>query len=157
LQIELAQFPNARVISLFAADDQGFYDDEQLDVLVNPPDPGVDPVSVVMTDDPDNPTQFLFAPALVAMKANADGADFVNIAQIYQRSGQRILTQTEDKITSASQLASLETPLGTLPSGRDMDAIASLVASGVSASALKTQVEDAFDPTSFLGGDPTAM
>ena len=154
LQVQLVQFPNARVAGFFAADVQGFYDHYELDVLVNPSDPSIDPTAFVM--DPDNSTQFLFAPALLVMKADEAGADLVNIAQIYQRSGMRIASLGDAGITSPSQLSGLKTPLATLPYGRDMDALASLKAAGVAPASLKTQVANPFDPTAFAGGDPAA-
>ena len=154
LQVQLVQFPNARVAGFFAADVQGFYDQYELDVLVNPADPSIDPTGEVM--DPDNETQFLFAPALVVMKADEAGDDLVNIAQIYQRSGIHIASLSDAGITTASQLATLTKPLAVMPYGRDMDAVASLVAAGLNPSSLKTKVADPFDPTAFAGGDPIA-
>src|SRR5262249_52817833 len=81
LTIQLTQFPNARAAGFMAADVQGYYSDEQLEVLLNPALPGdTDPVQAVLAEDG---PQFLFASAALVMTANAKGADLVNIAQIY--------------------------------------------------------------------------
>src|SRR5262245_28353798 len=123
LTIQLAQFPNARAAGFMMADIQGYYAEQAVEVLLNPAIPGdIDPIEAMLADQTeDGPPvpQFLFAPAALVMAANADGADSVNIAQVFQRSGQRIASMSSTPIADLSELSGGQVMV--LPNGRADD------------------------------------
>ena len=81
--LQLASGAHARYAGYYAAEERGFFEDVKLDVTIRPGGADVDPAPVVASGRADFGIDTL--PALLA--ARDDGADVVNIAQVFARSG----------------------------------------------------------------------
>ncbi len=154
LEVQLDQASSAQFAGVFAAadedinpDGQSFYEAEQVDVLVDDPTPGHDPIA--LASSPDGP-EFFIGPAAAVLVARDRGADLVNIAQIFQRSGMRIVALASSGITSVAQLKGKR--LLVLDHGRDADATIALQASGLDPKKDVRLSHEDFDPDLLASG-----
>lgn len=147
VQVQLAELPTGRYAGFFAADDLGYYDDQSLDVLIDPVEAGQD--GVKLASAPDGP-EFFVGPALAVMRARDTGSsDLVNIAQLFQRSGERIASLPTAKIATLADLKGKRVTV--LRGGYDNDALASIAAGGVDRHGVHFSRGD-FDPDLFASG-----
>jgi NitT/TauT family transport system substrate-binding protein len=104
VRLQLQWEPQAQFAGYFAADREGYYEEEGLEVEflrggaeVIPQDVGTDPNGPEFT--------ISWVPKVLQVRANEAQSDLVNIAQIFQRSGTRSVSWVESDITSPEDFA----------------------------------------------------
>jgi NitT/TauT family transport system substrate-binding protein len=96
VSLQLQWVPQSQFAGYFAANDLGFYDEAGLDVTLLDGGPDVVPQQVVAS--PAGP-EFGIAWVPKVLVANEEGADLVNIAQVFQRSGTLSVAWADSGIT----------------------------------------------------------
>jgi NitT/TauT family transport system substrate-binding protein len=103
VQLQLQWAPQAQFAGYFAAREEGFYDEENLDVEIL--DGGPDVIPQVVGSDANGPEfSISWVPKVLEVRA-ADQSDLVNIAQVFQRSGTLSVSWAEDGITEPADFA----------------------------------------------------
>jgi NitT/TauT family transport system substrate-binding protein len=102
VRVQLQWYPQAQFAGYFAADRQGYFKDENLEVEILPGAADIIPQQVGSA--PDGP-EFTIAWVPKVLEAREKGSDLVDIAQIFQRSGTLSVTWKTDGITDPCQLA----------------------------------------------------
>lgn len=100
VRLQLKWVPQAQFAGYFAALDQGYYAEENLDVTIQPGGPDIVPEQVVASGQAEFGINWLAS--LLATRET--GAPLVNIAQVYTRAGMRQLSWKDTNITSPDQL-----------------------------------------------------
>ena len=147
IQVQLAEGASGRYAGFYAADDLGYYDDANLDVLIDPAEPGDDGVKLASASDG---PEFYVGPALAVMRARQAGtSDLVNIAQLFQRSGERIASLATSSVALLSDLKGKRVTV--LRGGYDNDALAAIAGAGVDRKSVHFS-RGAFDADLFAAG-----
>ncbi len=102
VDFQLQWVPQAQFAGYFAAKDLGFYEDAGLDVTFLDGGPDIAPQQVVA--DPNGP-EFGEGWVPKVLVAREEGADLVNIAQVFQRSGAVEVSFADSGITSPEDWA----------------------------------------------------
>jgi NitT/TauT family transport system substrate-binding protein len=102
LEFQLQWVTQAQFAGYFAAADLGFYEDAGLDVSILEGGPDIAPQQVVA--DPNGP-ELGEAWVPKVLVAREEGADLVNIAQVFQRSGTLEVSWADSAITSPEDWA----------------------------------------------------
>jgi NitT/TauT family transport system substrate-binding protein len=102
LDFQLQWVPQAQFAGYFAAEDLGFYDEVGLDVTLLDGGPDIPPQQVVAAADGPELGEAWVPKVLVARE---EGADLVNIAQVFQRSGTVEVSWADSGITSPEDWA----------------------------------------------------
>ena len=102
VEFQLQWVTQAQFAGYFAAADLGFYEDAGLDVTILEGGPDIAPQQVVA--DPNGP-EFGEAWVPKVLVAREEGADLVNIAQVFQRSGTLEVSWADSGITSPEDWA----------------------------------------------------
>ena len=97
LSFQLQWTPQAQFAGYFAANDKGYYDEMGLTVEMLDGGPTIAPQQVVAAKDGPELGEGWVPKVLVA---NEEGADLVNIAQVFQRSGTLEVSWKDSNITS---------------------------------------------------------
>jgi NitT/TauT family transport system substrate-binding protein len=96
LTLQLKWVTQAQFAGYYVAKDQGFYDEEGLNVTIKPGGPDIAPVQVLMGGGADVMVDWLPS----ALAAREQGAPIVNIAQPFKSSGLMLTCLKEHGITS---------------------------------------------------------
>ncbi len=115
IRIQLQWVPQAQFAGFYAARDMGFFRDEGLDVSILESTGDILPAEAVMDGD----AEFGVTWTPKVLQANEAGADLVNIAQIFQRSGTVLVSFAEAEIETLTDLV-LKT-LGYWPDGNEFE------------------------------------
>src|SRR5919112_2895058 len=102
VELQLQWAPQAQFAGYFAAAEQGYYEDENLEVEIL--DGGPDVVPQQVGSAPDGP-EFTISWVPKVLEARESGSDLVNIAQIFQRSGTLSVTWADSGITEPADFA----------------------------------------------------
>jgi NitT/TauT family transport system substrate-binding protein len=112
VQLQLQWEPQAQFAGYFAADREGYYEAEGLDVEILRG--GAEIIPQVVGSDPNGPEFTIsWVPKVLEVRANGQ-SDLIDVAQIFQRSGTRSVswaagkgpgTPSDDNITSPEQFA----------------------------------------------------
>jgi NitT/TauT family transport system substrate-binding protein len=102
LDFQLQWVPQSQFAGYFAAKDLGFYEDAGLDVTILDGGPTIAPQQVVAAPDGPELGEAWVPKVLVARE---EGADLVNIAQVFQRSGTLEVSWADSGITSPEDWA----------------------------------------------------
>jgi NitT/TauT family transport system substrate-binding protein len=102
VQLQLQWAPQAQFAGYFAAVEQGYYAEENLDVEIL--DGGPDVIPQQVGSAPDGP-EFTISWVPKVLEAREAGSDLVNIAQIFQRSGTLSVAWADSGITSPADFA----------------------------------------------------
>jgi NitT/TauT family transport system substrate-binding protein len=102
VEFQLQWVPQAQFAGYFAAKDLGFYEDAGLDVTFLDGGPTIAPQQVVAADDGPEFGEGWVPKVLVARE---EGADLVNIAQVFQRSGTLEVSWKDSGITEPADWA----------------------------------------------------
>jgi len=100
VSVQLKWVTQAQFAGFYAAEGEGYYDAECLDVTILPGGPDIGPQQVVAAGGAQFGIDWM--PSMLA--ARDQGADVVNIAQIYQRSGMRELTWGDSGLETIEDL-----------------------------------------------------
>ena len=147
VKLQLQWFVQAQFGGYFAAVDQGFYDDYCLDVEIL--EGGVDIVPQQQLAD--GAADFAIAWVPKALQTREAGADIVNIAQIFQRSGTLQVSFVDAGITSPDDFAGKK--IGNWGFGNEYEIFAALTEAGLDPASDVELVQQQFDMLGLLAGD----
>ncbi len=147
MSLQLQWFIQAQFAGYFAAQDQGFYADQCLDVTIV--EGGVD--IVPQTQLADGAVDFALAWVPKALASREAGANIVNIAQVFQRSGTLQVSFAEAGITTPADFAGKT--VGNWGFGNEYEIFAALAQEGLDPASDVTLVGQQFDMVGLLSGD----
>ncbi|HET7235361.1 MAG TPA: ABC transporter substrate-binding protein [Actinomycetota bacterium] len=147
VSLQLQWFIQAQFAGYFAAQDEGFYADQCLDVTIV--EGGVDIVPQQQVAD--GAVDFALAWVPKALASREAGANIVNIAQVFQRSGTLQVSFADSGITSPADFAGKT--IGNWGFGNEYEIFAALAQEGLDPAADVTLVQQDFDMSGLLAGD----
>ena len=139
MTLQLQWFIQAQFGGYFAAIDQGFYEDLCLDVTILEGGVDIVPQQVLADGEAD----FAIAWVPKALQTREQGADIVNIAQIFQRSGTLQVSFADAGITSPEDFAGKK--IGNWGFGNEYEIFAALGEAGLDPAADVELVQQQFD------------
>jgi NitT/TauT family transport system substrate-binding protein len=145
VQLQLQWAPQAQFAGYFAAAEQGYYEDENLDVEILDGGPDVVPQQVGSAEDG---PEFTISWVPKVLEAREAGSDLVDIAQIFQRSGTLSVTWADSDITEPADFAGKN--VGVWDFGNEFEVTAAASAEGLEADVDYTKVIQPFDMLLFL-------
>jgi len=140
VQLQLQWAPQAQFAGYFAAAEQGFYTDENLDVDILPGGPDVVPQQVGSAE---NGPEFTISWVPKVLEARVGGSDLVNIAQIFQRSGTLSVAWADSGISSPADFA--DKKVGVWDFGNEFEVTAAARAAGLEEGTAYEKVIQPFD------------
>jgi NitT/TauT family transport system substrate-binding protein len=146
VKFQLQWVAQAQFAGYYAALDQGYYKDLGLDVSLILGGPQVDNVQVVASGQADIGTAWL--PKMLQSREN--GTDLVSIAQIFQRSGTRMVSFKDKNITGVKDLAGKK--IGSWLGGNEPELFAALTKASLDP-AKENVIKQNFDMSGLLQGD----
>jgi NitT/TauT family transport system substrate-binding protein len=147
VSLQLQWFIQAQFAGYFAAQDQGFYADQCLDVTIV--EGGVDIVPQQQLAD--GAVDFALAWVPKALASREAGANIVNIAQVFQRSGTLQVSFADAGITTPADFAGKT--VGNWGFGNEYEIFAALAEEGLDPASDVTLVQQQFDMVGLLSGD----
>jgi NitT/TauT family transport system substrate-binding protein len=97
--LQLKWVTQAQFAGYYVAQDQGFYEEEGLDVTINPGGPDIAPPQVIAGGGADVIIDWMPS----ALAAREKGVPLVNIAQPFKRSGMELTCRNDSGVTSTDQ------------------------------------------------------
>jgi NitT/TauT family transport system substrate-binding protein len=147
VKLQLQWFTQAQFAGYFAAIDQGYYAAQCLDVTIV--EGGVDIVPQQQLAD--GAVDFALSWVPKALASREAGADIVNIAQVFQRSGTLQVSFKDAGITSPADFAGKK--IGNWGFGNEFEIFAALTKAGLDPAADVELVQQQFDMAALLAGD----
>ena len=147
VKLQLQWFIQAQFAGYFAAQDQGFYDDRCLDVEIV--EGGVDIVPQQQLAD--GAVDFALAWVPKALATREAGANIVDIAQVFQRSGTLQVSFKDANITSPAEFAGHT--IGNWGFGNEYEIFAALAAVDLDPATDVSLVQQDFNMDGLLSGD----
>ena len=147
VKLQLQWFTQAQFAGYFAAQDKGFYEDMCLDVQIL--EGGVDIVPQTQLANGD--VDFAISWVSKALASREAGANIVNIAQIFQRSGTLQVSFKDAGITSVADFAGKK--IGNWGFGNEFEIFAALTKAGLDPAKDVELVQQQFDMSGLLAGD----
>ncbi len=147
VKLQLQWFIQAQFAGYFAAQDQGFYAAQCLDVSIV--EGGVD--IVPQTQLATAAVDFAVAWVPKALASREAGANIVDIAQIFQRSGTLQVSFKEDNILTAADFKGKK--IGNWGFGNEFEIFAALTAAGLDPAKDVSLVQQQFDMSGLLARD----
>jgi len=147
VKLQLQWFIQAQFAGYFAAIDQGFYAAQCLDVTIV--EGGVDIVPQQQLAD--GAVDFALSWVPKALASREAGADIVNIAQVFQRSGTLQVSFKDKGIASPADFAGKK--IGNWGFGNEFEIFAALTKAGLDPAADVELVQQQFDMAALLAGD----
>jgi NitT/TauT family transport system substrate-binding protein len=145
--LQLQWFAQAQFSGYYAALDQGYFEDEGLDVSIV--EGGVDIVPQTVLAD--NQADFAIAWVPKALASREQGAGITDIAQIFQRSGTLQVSFADKSISTAADLAGKT--VGNWGFGNEFELFAGITEAGLDPATDVTLVQQNFDMNALLAGD----
>jgi len=147
VKLQLQWFIQAQFAGYFAAQDQGFYADQCLDVQIV--EGGVD--IVPQTELAAGNVDFAISWVSKALASRDAGANIVNIAQVFQRSGTLQVSFKDAGITSVADFAGKK--IGNWGFGNEFEIFAALTKAGLDPAKDVELFQQQFDMSGLLAGD----
>ena len=147
VKLQLQWFIQAQFAGYFAAQEKGFYDDQCLDVEIV--EGGVDIVPQQQLAD--GAVDFALAWVPKALASREAGANIVDIAQVFQRSGTLQVSFKDAGITSPADFAGKT--IGNWGFGNEYEIFAALAEAGLDPATTSSLVQQQFDMLGLLSGD----
>jgi NitT/TauT family transport system substrate-binding protein len=147
VKLQLQWFVQAQFAGYFAAQDQGFYADQCLDVEII--EGGVDIVPQTQLANGD--VDFAISWVSKALASREAGANIVNIAQVFQRSGTLQVSFADSGITSIDDFRGKK--IGNWGFGNEFEIFAGLTMAGLDPAKDVTLVQQQFDMSGLLARD----
>jgi NitT/TauT family transport system substrate-binding protein len=144
VSLQLKWVAQAQFAGYFAADDQGFYADNCLEVEILEGGPDVGPAQVVAGGGADFGIDWLAS----TLAQRAAGEDFVNIAQVFQRSAIMQVSWADSGITEIADLDGKT--VGVWGFGNEYEPLAALKAAGLDPDTDVELVDQPFDMNLLL-------
>ena len=148
VDFQLQWVPQAQFAGYFAAKDLGMYEEAGLDVTFLDGGPDIAPQQVVA--DPSGP-EFGEGWVPKVLVAREEGADLVNIAQVFQRSGAVEVSFADSGIESPEDWAGKK--VGAWGFGNEFEVVAAARQAGLEPGVDFEQVTQNFDMVAFLNGE----
>jgi NitT/TauT family transport system substrate-binding protein len=146
VKFQLQWVAQSQFAGYYAAQDQGYYRDEGLDVSFLLGGPNINNVQVVATGGADIGTAWL--PNM--LQSREGGTDLVSIAQIFQRSGTRMASFKDKSITTPASMAGKK--IGSWLGGNEPELFAALTKAGLDPTK-ENVIKQNFDMSGLLKGD----
>jgi NitT/TauT family transport system substrate-binding protein len=137
----------AQFAGYYAALDQGFYDDENLDVTIKPGGPDIVPEQVVLGGQAEFGINWLDS----LLQTRDKGQDIVNIAQVFTRSGMTEITWKDSGLDQITDLRGKK--VGVWLGGNEHKLFAALNKNGIDPQQDTEIVAQPFDMNLFLNRD----
>jgi len=147
VSLQLQWFTQAQFAGYYAAQDQGFYENMCLDVTIVEGGVEIVPQTQLANGDVD----FALAWMPKALASREAGADIVNIAQIYQRSGTLQVSFADSGITTPADFEGKK--IGNWGFGNEYEIFAALAEAGLDPATDVELVGQQFDMVALLDGD----
>ena len=147
VKLQLQWFTQAQFAGYFAAIEEGYYAAQCLDVSIV--EGGVDIVPQQQLAD--GAVDFALSWVPKALASREAGADIVNIAQIFQRSGTLQVSFKDKNITSPADFAGKK--IGNWGYGNEFEIFAALTQAGIDPATGVELVQQQFDMAALLAGD----
>ncbi len=147
VSLQLQWFTQAQFAGYYAAQDQGYYADMCLDVTIVEGGVEIVPQTQLANGDVD----FALAWVPKALASREAGADIVNIAQIYQRSGTLQVSLKDSGIESPADFAGKK--IGNWGFGNEYEVFAAIGEAGLDPAADVELVGQNFDMIALLEGE----
>jgi NitT/TauT family transport system substrate-binding protein len=146
VKLQLQWVTQAQFGGYFAAQDQGFYADQCLEVTILEGAVDIVPQTVLANGDAD----FALAWVPKALASREAGANIVDIAQVFQRSGTLQVSFKDKNITSSKDFAGKK--VGNWGFGNEWEVFAAMTKSGIDPASVEN-VAQQFDMVGLLEGD----
>ncbi|HYN88176.1 MAG TPA: ABC transporter substrate-binding protein [Ardenticatenaceae bacterium] len=152
VSLQLQWVPQSQFAGYYAALDQGFYTDEGLDVTIKPGAVEIVPQQVVATGG----AEFGIAWVPKVLASREQGADLVNIAQVFQRSGTLEISWADSGITEPEDWRGKR--VGTWGFGNEPELFAAMRQAGIDPNNTEdvTIVQQPFDMSLLLNREVDA-
>jgi len=147
VKLQLQWFTQAQFAGYFAAIEEGYYAAQCLDVSIV--EGGVDIVPQQQLAD--GAVDFALSWVPKALASREAGANIVNIAQIFQRSGTLQVSFKDKNITSPADFAGKK--IGNWGYGNEFEIFAALTQAGIDPATGVELVQQQFDMAALLAGD----
>ena len=147
VKLQLQWFIQAQFAGYFAAQEKGFYEDQCLDVEII--EGGVD--IVPQTELANGAVDFALAWVPKALASREAGANIVDIAQVFQRSGTLQVSFKDAGITTPADFAGKT--IGNWGFGNEYEIFAALAEAGLDPASDVSLVQQQFDMLGLLSGD----
>ncbi|MFM7082893.1 MAG: ABC transporter substrate-binding protein, partial [Actinomycetota bacterium] len=147
VKLQLQWFTQSQFAGYYAAQDQGFYADQCLEVTIN--EGGVD--IVPQTELANGNVDFAISWVSKALASREAGANIVNIAQVFQRSGTLQVSFKDKNITSPADFKGKK--IGNWGYGNEFEIFAALTKAGLDPAKDVSLVQQQFDMVGLLSGD----
>jgi NitT/TauT family transport system substrate-binding protein len=146
VKLQLQWLPQAQFAGYFAAQDQGFFAEEGLEVEIIPSGGDIVPQDALASGTVD----FCIAWVPKVLGSIEQGANLTNIGQIFQRSGTLQVAFADSGITSVADFEGKR--IGSWGFGNEWEIFAAMAADGLDATSVEIVTQD-FNMTAFLQGD----
>lgn len=147
VRLQLQWFTQAQFGGYYAAVDQGFYADHCLDVQILEGGVDIVPQTQLANGDAD----FAIAWVPKALQSREAGADIVNIAQVFQRSGTLQVSFVDAGITTPADFEGRK--IGNWGFGNEYEVFAAITQAGLDPATDVELVAQQFDMEALLAGD----
>ena len=147
VKLQLQWFTQAQFAGYYAAQDQGFYTEQCLDVTILEGAVDISPQTVLANGEAD----FAISWVSKALASREGGADIVNIAQVFQRSGTLQVSFKDKKIMTPADFKGKN--IGNWGYGNEFEIFAALTAAGLDPAKDVKLVQQQFDMAGLLAGD----
>jgi len=148
VRLQLQWAPQAQFAGYFAALEEGYYEEEGIDLEIVPGGPDVIPQQAGSAADG---PEFTISWVPKVLEARDAGSDLVNIAQIFQRSGTLSVAWADSGITSPADFA--DKKVGVWDFGNEFEVTAAASAEGLEQDVDYEKVIQNFDMLAFLARD----
>jgi NitT/TauT family transport system substrate-binding protein len=146
VKLQLQWLPQAQFAGYFAAADQGFFEEEGLEVEIVPSGGDIVPQDALANGDAD----FAIAWVPKVLGSIEAGANVTDIAQIFQRSGTLQVSWADSGIDSVSDFEGKR--IGSWGFGNEWEIFAAMAAEGLDSTSVQIITQD-FNMNAFLQGD----
>lgn len=146
VKLQLQWLPQAQFAGYFAAVDQGFFEEEGLEVEIIPSGGDIVPQDALANGDVD----FAIAWVPKVLGSIEAGANLTDIAQIFQRSGTLQVSWADSGIDSVADFEGKK--IGSWGFGNEWEIFAAMAAEGLDATTVQIITQD-FNMNAFLQGD----
>jgi NitT/TauT family transport system substrate-binding protein len=146
VKLQLQWLPQAQFAGYFAAAEEGFFEEEGLEVEIIPSGGDIVPQDALANGDVD----FAIAWVPKVLGSIEAGANLTNIAQIFQRSGTLQVAWADSGIESVADFEGQR--IGSWGFGNEWEIFAAMAAEGLDASTVEIITQD-FNMNAFLQGD----